>query len=130
MYALEPCNQLIQLHPDKPAARQWMRAWDEAAIEKGLDPFIGTKVAGELHKMGFEDVRAKFHPVAAMGDQRERYDAIVGNLKGFYLGPGAAKLGLDPSAPRGRRANREFDARRPGDLVMDALFVSWGTKGA
>lgn len=128
MYAFEPCNQLVQLHPEKPAAQKWMRMWDEAAIQKGLDPYLGPKVASELYKAGFAQVRTKFHPVLAMGSQQQAYKAIIGNLKGFYLGPGAVKLGLNPSEELGMQAACELDTWQPENLVIDALFVAWGTK--
>ncbi|MBI5631484.1 MAG: class I SAM-dependent methyltransferase [Elusimicrobia bacterium] len=129
-YALEPCNQLIQWQPQKPAAQKWMRLWDEAAIGKGLDPCIGTKIPGALVRAGFEGVQAKFHPVAALGAQGNDYEAVVSNLKGFYFGEAAIKLCIDNECGLAREAVRAMSLRRPDSLVMDALFASWGVKGS
>jgi SAM-dependent methyltransferase len=125
-YALEPCNHLIEIYPEKPAAKAWMNAWDEAAIKSGLDPYIGTKVADELQNVGFTNVDSKFYPIIAPGSEEERYKSIVQNLKGFYMGPAADTLGL--SLNNKSEAAAELDAILPDSLVMDALFVAWGTK--
>jgi SAM-dependent methyltransferase len=125
-YALEPCNQLIQLHPEKPAFSSWMRTWDRTACAQGLDPFIGTKVAQQLHHAGFSRIQTKFHGVSALAADRPRYDAILGNLAGFYLGPAAERLGLAPAGPEGQQARAEIEHSDAGDFVMDALFVTWG----
>lgn len=125
-YALEPCNHLIEIYPEKPKAKAWMNAWDEAAIKSGLDPYIGTKVADELQNAGFTNVDAKFYPIIAPGSEEERYKAIIQNLKGFYMGPAADTFGLSPANQQ--EAAQELDAFSPDSLVMDALFVSWGIK--
>lgn len=127
-YALEPCNHLIELQPAKPAARAWMRRWDLAAAERGLDPFIGSKMPAALAAAGFRDIQAMPRFVTALGSDPDAYAAVTGNLKGFYLGPACAGFGLDPRSAEGRAADKELSAVRPGDLVMDALFVSWGAK--
>ena len=129
-YALEPCNQLIQWQPQKPAAQKWMRLWDEAAIGRGLDPCIGIKVPGALVRAGFEGVLSKFHGVAALGAREKDYKAVVDNLKGFYFGEAAANLGLDNGSALAQEAAQEMSLLRPDFLVMDALFVSWGVKGS
>lgn len=127
-YALEPCNQLIEFYPEKPAARAWMQSWDEAAVKTGLDPYIGTKVSTAMDKVGFVGVDAKFFPVIAPGSEEDRYKAIINNLKGFYLGPATQSLGLDENTAMRHAASKEFDTFSPDHLVTDALFVTWGTK--
>jgi SAM-dependent methyltransferase len=128
-YALEPCNQLIQLHPEKPHFRSWMKTWDRTACERGLDPFIGTKVAHDLHHAGFTHIQTKFHGVSALAADRARYDAILENLAGFYLGPAAERLGLSIDGHEGRAARTDLASSEASDFVMDALFVTWGVAG-
>lgn len=127
-YAFEPCNHLVEMFPAKPAAKQWMDAWDQAAIKSGLNPFIGTEVAAALKKTGFSQVDAKFFPVIASGAEKERYQAIIGNLKGFYMGPAVETLGMSAPAELRQQAISELDTYNSESLVMDALFVSWGRK--
>lgn len=127
-YAFEPCNHLVEMYPEKSAAKRWMQQWDEAALASGVDPFIGPKVAGKLKKSGFEHVESRFFPVIATGREKERYEAIVGNLKGFYLGSAADALGLPSEIELREQASKEFSQFGPESLVMDAFFVSRGTK--
>ncbi|MBY0547619.1 MAG: class I SAM-dependent methyltransferase [Candidatus Obscuribacterales bacterium] len=129
-YAFEPCNHLVEMYPSKPSARRWMNQWDEAACASGLDPFIGPKVASQLNAAGFENVDSKFFPVIATGREKERYEAIVGNLKCFYMGPSAEALGLPSDGELRRHATAEFLEFGPESLVMDAFFVSRGSKSS
>ncbi len=129
-YAFEPCNHLVQLFPNRPAAQAWMDAWDKAAIQRGLDPFIGPKVADGLRTAGFTSVDSKFFPVIAPGTESDRYKAIVENLKGFYMGPSAHSFGLTSDSQFQDAATAELDDMSLDNLVMDALYVSWGTKAA
>lgn len=156
-YAFEPCNQFIEMQPVKPAAKAWMNAWDQAAIKKGLDPYIGTKVATQMNKANFANIGTKFFSVVATGSDVDKYKSIVDNLQGFYMGPAAehleltANTTLDPGTHIGispdtkskmssgssatvttnnlkAAAVTELNNIHPGDLVMDALFVTWGSK--
>lgn len=127
-YALEPCNQFIHLEPEKPAAKAWMHSWDEAALKSGLDPFIGPKVANALQKAGFGNITAKFHPIIALGEDSQQYQAIIENLKGFYMGPASDHFNMTMNSKLKKHAIDELDSFNPSDLVMDALFVSTGEK--
>ena len=128
-YAMEPANDMIEIYPEKPAARAWMNAWDSAVKESGLDSFIGSKVGTEMKKAGFVNVESRFFPIIASGNEKERYESIVANLKGFYMGPSADTLGLPPKGSAFREdASKELDLVNNDSLVMDALFVSWGRK--
>jgi ubiquinone/menaquinone biosynthesis C-methylase UbiE len=127
-YAFEPCNQFIELQPAKQAAKTWMKTWDESVLNSGLDPYIGTKVSSKLYEAGFSQVGAKFFPVVATGFESEKYLAIVDNLKGFYMGEAASTFGLTKQAKLMIEAKDQFDLFDKSDLVMDALFVSWGYK--
>ena len=129
-YSLEPCNQMVELFPEKPAVKAWMNNWDQAALQSGLNPFIGTEISGGLKRSGFENVDSKFFPVIASGTETERYTAIIKNLKGFYMGPALEHMGLPPSAEQKKKVNEEFDSFNANSLVMDALYVSWGYKSA
>jgi ubiquinone/menaquinone biosynthesis C-methylase UbiE len=125
-YALEPANDMIDLFPDKPLARKWMNAWDNAAQKQGLDPCIGKKLAHGLKQAGFEDVQSRFFPVIATGMEEERYKSIIKNLEGFYFGPAAMEFGLDMRLKAAAQA--ELNALSRESLVTDALFVSWAKK--
>ena len=127
-HAFEPCNHLVEIYPEKPAARQWMNSWDQAAIRGGVDPFIGTKVAAALEQSGFINVDSRFNPVIAPTSERDRYEAIVSNLKNFYMGPSADSFGLSANYRLREDATAEFNDVISGGLVMDAFYVAWGTK--
>lgn len=129
-YAFEPCNHMVEMYPEKTSAKRWMNQWDEAALASGIDPFIGPKVARQLKNAGFENVDAKFFPVIATGREKDRYEAIVGNLRGFYMGAAAEALGLPSDGDLRHQASEEFLDYGPESLVMDAFFVSRGTKSA
>ena len=129
-YAFEPCNHLVEMYPERPSAKRWMNQWDEAALASGIDPFIGPKVARQLKRAGFQNVDSKFFPVIATGREKDRYEAIVGNLKGFYMGSAAEALGLPADGELRRNASEEFLQFGPESLVMDAFFVSRGWKFA
>ena len=127
-YALEPCNQLIQLHPPKPYASAWMKAWDEAAIKQGLHPWIGTAMASELIHAGFNNVACRFVPVTALGIHHREYLDVIENMKGFFMGPAAAVFDLEKYHHLSRdKAVAELDNVTPGSLVMDAVFAAWGS---
>lgn len=127
-YALEPCNQLIQLHPPKPYTSAWIKAWDEAAMQQGLNPWIGTSVASELMDAGFNNVACRFVPVTALGINRREYLDVIENMKGFFMGPAAEKFGLEKYHHLSRdKAVAELDNVTPGSLVMDAVFAAWGS---
>lgn len=126
-YALEPCNQLIQLYPPKPAAMQWMQEWDRAAIRHGCHPFIGTEIASHLIRAGFESVDCRMIPKISLGTNHLHYKAIINNLKGFYLGPAAEKFGLSAINSISKEdAAAELDDVEPESMVMDTLFAAWG----
>lgn len=128
-YAMEPANNMIEMYPPKPALKTWMDNWDKAVLEAGMDTYIGSKVGGEIRKAGFSKVDSKFFPVIASGSERERYTSIIENLKGFYMGPAAEKLGLEEKGNVLRaEACKQLEEIGPDSLVMDALFVSWGQK--
>lgn len=128
-YAMEPANNMIEMYPPKPALKRWMDNWDKAVLEAGMDTYIGAKVGSEIKKAGFSKVDSKFFPIIAHGSERERYTSIIENLKGFYMGPAADKLGLAPEGNLQRAEAREqLEETGPDCLVMDALFVSWGQK--
>jgi ubiquinone/menaquinone biosynthesis C-methylase UbiE len=127
-YAFEPCNHLVELYPEKPAAKSWMNAWDQAALKSGIDPFIGTKVAGEMKKHHYQQVDSKFFPVIANGREKDRYLQIVENLQGFYLGAAVTSLGLQYPEETKEQARTELAQLTPESLVMDAFFISWGVK--
>lgn len=127
-YAFEPCNHLVEIYPKRPALTAWMNAWDACAVQHGLDPFVGTKVAGALNARGFIAVESKFFPVIAPASEEERYRAIVDNLKGFYMGPSVDSFGLNHDDGLRGAALDELNDMSPDNLVMDALFVSCGRK--
>ncbi len=127
-YALEPCNQFIELQPEKRSTKAWMQAWDKAASQNGLDSYIGTKVAGAMHEVGFSNIGTKFHPVIALGHDQTKYKSIIANLIGFYMGPAADTFGLSHNKILKDQAVAELDSFKSSDLVMDALFVTWGAK--
>lgn len=129
-YAFEPCNHLVELYPEKPSAKQWMNQWDEAALASGMDPFIGPKVPRQLKTAGFENVDSKFFPVIATGREKDRYEAIVGNLRGFYMGAAAQAVGLPSDGNLRHQASAEFLEFGPESLVMDAFYASRGTRPA
>lgn len=128
-YAMEPANDMIELYPEKPALKSWMNNWDKAIFDSGMDTYIGSKVANEIKKVGFKKVDSKFFPIIASVSERDRYEAIISNLKGFYMGPAAESLGLPGADSVERKAAiAELEATKADSLVMDALFVSWGQK--
>jgi SAM-dependent methyltransferase len=129
LYAMEPANNMIEMYPPKPALKTWMDNWDKAVLEAGMDTYIGAKVGGEIRKAGFSKMDSKFFPVIASASERDRYMAITENLKGFYMGPAAEKLGLESEGSALRaEACKQLEEIGPDSLVMDALFVSWGQK--
>ena len=42
-YALEPCNQLVELFPVKPAAKAWMNAWDRQQNHSACRPQVSCE---------------------------------------------------------------------------------------
>ena len=127
-YALEPCNQLIQFYPSKPAMTAWMNKWDAAAIQQGLNPSIGISVGRELRLAGFSNVETIFFPRYALGSDLSGYSAIINNFKGFYMGPVVEKFGLGLVDVQDRMsALIELAAYDSESFVMDALFTTRGT---
>lgn len=127
-YALEPCNQLIQIYPAKPEASSWMKKWDAAALQRGLNPYIGIEVASALISAGYNNVETAFFPVMATGIHTLKYQSIMNNLKGFYFGPAADTFGLGADNNQDRfNAVTELETLAPENFVMDALFASWGS---
>lgn len=129
-YAFEPCNHLVAMYPPKPFAKRWMEAWDNAALQSGIDPFIGTKVAEQLKRAGFQQIQSQFFPIIATGREQERYLSIMDNLKGFYLGEATQSLMINQPASLRELAAAELSDFTPDSLVMDAFYVSRGTKVA
>ncbi len=127
-YALEPCNNYIELFPQAPAAKEWMALWDASAISHGLNPYIGSELESAFNAVGFQNVGAKFFPVIASGREKERYQAITGNLEGFYMGAAAENFGLNKRTELRRQAVKELHSFGNASLVMDALYVAWGNK--
>lgn len=128
-YAMEPANDMIEIYPEKPKLKSWMNSWDGAVIDAGMDTYIGSRVANGLKECGFIDVDSKFFPVIASASERDRYEAVITNLKGFYMGPAADSLGLPSASSTVRKlAEAELNEISADSLVMDALFVSWGSK--
>lgn len=126
-YAMEPANDMIEIYPEKPALTMWMNTWDKAVGDAGMDTYIGSKVAKEIRKTGFREVDSKFYPVIACAGEKDRYSAIINNLKGFYMGQAAEYLGVEKRATLAQ-ALQELETITPDSLVMDALFVSIGRK--
>jgi ubiquinone/menaquinone biosynthesis C-methylase UbiE len=126
-YAMEPCNHLILLEPEKPSVRKWIQLWDQGAYHQGLDPSVGTKVPALLKRSGFQGVQAKFFPIIAFGDDRQKYKAVIANMKGFLMGAAIESFGLYDLDLK-QKAVEEFDQDDPYAMIADALFVSWGTK--
>lgn len=127
-YAFEPCDRLVHFTPPKPALEALIRLWDERAVENGLDPHLGPKVGAALLRTGFAEVETQAHPVTAHGFQEERYAAILGNLKSFYLGEGSENLSSVFPRPLRLSAKAELGQREAHHFVMDAFFASWGRK--
>lgn len=127
-YAFEPSNDRLEMHPEKPNAKAWMDLWHDTAIDAGMDPYIGPKVAGKMKAAGFVDIETRFFPVIASGREKERYAQIMQNLKNFYTGDAARSLGLPNGGQLHDSAMQEFCSAAPGDLVMDALYVTYGRK--
>lgn len=123
-YALEPCNQLIQFYPPKPAVTYWMKQWDNTANSRGLNTYIGIEVASALIAADYHDVNTKFSPVIALGVNRDHYMNIIQNLMGFYLGPAAHHFNMNTNERT--KIEKEFLSAEPGNFVMDGLVATWG----
>ena len=126
-YALEPCNQLIQFYPPKPYLSSWMKQWDNAVIQSGLNPHIGIHVANKLIEEGFNKVDSKFMPFSSLGRNQSRYTSIMNNLKGFYMGSAVNYLELNFDEALKNNAINELNAWTSDSFVMDALFAAWGS---
>lgn len=127
-YALEPCNQLIHFYPPKPLTSKWMRIWDEAILQSGLNTYIGTEIAKALILNEFQRVSATFFPVYSLGNNKEKYTAIINNLKGFYLGKSITTLGITMTDEDKTNITRELDSYDEHHFVMDALYRTIGHK--
>ena len=128
-YALEPCNQLIHFYPPKPLTSKWMRIWDEAILQSGLNTYIGTEIAKELILNQFQHVSASFFPVYSLGNNKEKYTAIINNLKGFYLGKSITELSLNMADEDKTNITRELESYNEHHFVMDALYRTVGHQG-
>lgn len=126
-YALEPSNQFIHLYPPKPHFSAWMRAWDEAAVNQGMNPHIGPALPGHLIQAGFHHVACKFVPTISLVESGQHYLDVIDNMKGFFMGPAADNFELEKNHHLSRdKVVNELADVRPGSLVMDALFAAWG----
>ncbi len=69
----------------------------------------------------------RFVTAAALGKNPNHYRDVIENLKGFFMGPAAAKFCLEKSQLLSRdKAVAELDSVTPESLVMDAVFAAWG----
>ncbi len=126
-YAFEPYDQGVVFEPARPAFREVLEHWGQAASLNGIDLCLGPKVPEELILAGFKNVQTFFFPVLAPASDPERFQAICDNLGKFYLGESSREFLKDLNPRTLLKASEELLAA-PHGLVMDAFFVTVGEK--
>lgn len=102
--------------------------WQELRLRAGLDPFIGSKLYGALVRAGLVEIQAHpFNKVSAGADP-EAYRAHFDNLRGLFMGKGAASLGFDADSEPWTAALIEAQSSGKEDYLVETHFIAIARK--
>lgn len=126
LYLYEPDDGHLTLTPrsgETPtAAERLIKQWQAVACERGHDPFIGRRLPGLLADTDLAleacqvDMRCHTHA------DRPNLTKALANLKGIFVKPGAAAIGLSSTDPGWSRGASQMDDPDYWEVVTEAYY--------